>query len=179
MPELAEWESFYVIVGAAAGALIGLQFVVMTLIAENPPPRVAEAGAAFATPTIVHFSTALFLSALLRVPWHGIAPFASLWGLVGLGGIAYAIVVSRRVRRQQAYAPDAEDWLFHLFLPLVAYVVLALAALAARWHGPEALFAVGAAVLLLLFVGIHNAWDSTAYNVFVRMRQNKSGSEPQ
>jgi len=26
----------------------------MTLIAENPPARVAEAGAAFATPTIVH-----------------------------------------------------------------------------------------------------------------------------
>jgi len=179
LPELAEWESFYVIVGAAAGALIGLQFVVMTLIAENPPLRVAEAGAAFATPTIVHFSTALFLSALLRVPWHGIAPFAVLWGLVGLAGIAYAFIVARRVRRQQAYAPDAEDWLFHLFLPLVAYVVLALAALAARSHEREALFAVGAAVLLLLFVGIHNAWDSTAYNVFVRLRQNKSGSEPQ
>ena len=29
MSEYAEWESFYVIVGAAAGALIGLQFVVL------------------------------------------------------------------------------------------------------------------------------------------------------
>src|SRR5256885_6087757 len=65
MAELAEWESFYVIVGSAAGALIGLQFVVMTLLAENPPQRVAEAGAAFASPTIVHFSAALLLSALL------------------------------------------------------------------------------------------------------------------
>ena len=42
MAELEHWDSFYVIVGAAAGALIGLQFVVMTLIAENPPKRVAE-----------------------------------------------------------------------------------------------------------------------------------------
>jgi len=41
MSELAEWDSFYVIVGGAAGALIGLQFVVMTLIAEKPSPRIA------------------------------------------------------------------------------------------------------------------------------------------
>ena len=36
LPEFAEWETFYVIVGASAGALIGLQFVVLTLIAEGP-----------------------------------------------------------------------------------------------------------------------------------------------
>ena len=39
MPEFNEWESFYVLVGGAAGALIGLQFVVMTLIADRPPLR--------------------------------------------------------------------------------------------------------------------------------------------
>jgi hypothetical protein len=61
MAELAEWESFYVIVGSAAGTLIGLRFVVMTLIAEGPPLRAREAGAAFATPTIVHFGTALLM----------------------------------------------------------------------------------------------------------------------
>ena len=42
---------------------------IMTLIAENPPPRVHETGPAFATPTIVHFSAALLLSALVRIPW--------------------------------------------------------------------------------------------------------------
>ena len=49
MPGFHEWESFYVIVGAAAGALIGLQFVVMTLIAERPHLAAPEAGAAFVT----------------------------------------------------------------------------------------------------------------------------------
>ena len=38
MQELEGWESFYVIVGSSAGALIGLQFVVMTLLADRPPP---------------------------------------------------------------------------------------------------------------------------------------------
>jgi hypothetical protein len=49
MSELAKWDSFYVIVGSAAGALIGLQFVVVTLIAQRPALSVAEAGATFAT----------------------------------------------------------------------------------------------------------------------------------
>jgi hypothetical protein len=53
--ELDKWDSFYIIVGSAAGVLIGLQFVVLTLIAERPPIRAAEAGAAFATPTIAHY----------------------------------------------------------------------------------------------------------------------------
>ena len=35
MPELNEWDSFYVIVGSVAGALIGLQFVMLTLIADH------------------------------------------------------------------------------------------------------------------------------------------------
>jgi len=28
-------------------------------------------------------------------------------------------------------------------------------------------------VLLLLFIGIHNAWDAVAYHVFVNMREAK------
>jgi len=167
MSELAEWDTFYVIVGAAAGALIGLQFVVMTLIAERPPLRAAEAGAAFATPTIVHFGAALLLSALLSAPWRAITPAAALWGFMGLSGVAYAVIVIRRMRVQTTYRPDFEDWLFHALLPLAAYVVLALSAFAAASHTREALFGVGAAALLLLFIGIHNAWDAVAYHVLV------------
>jgi len=170
MPALAEWDSFYVIVGSAAGALIGLQFVVLTLIAERPPLRAAEAGAAFATPTIVHFGTVLLLSALSRVPWPTVTIAAALWGLIGLGGAAYAVIVARRMRLQTTYQPELEDWLFHVVLPLVAYAVLALSAFAVHAHTREVLFGVGAATLLLLFIGIHNAWDAVAYHVFVRMR---------
>jgi hypothetical protein len=173
MPGLAEWDSYYVIVGSAAGALIGLQFVVLTLIAERPQLRAAEAGAAFATPTIVHFGAVLFLSALLRAPWHSITRAAALWGLMGLMGVAYAIIVARRMRVQRIYQPEFEDWLFHVLLPLAAYAMAALSALAALSHTREALFGVGAAALLLLFIGIHNAWDAVTYHVFVRMRNDR------
>lgn len=173
MSELAAWDSFYVIVGSAAGALIGLQFVVMTLVAQKPPPRASEASPAFATPTIVHFSATLLLSALVRVPWHTVNAAAVPWGLVGLVGVVYMLLVARRMRLQGAYQPVFEDWLFHALLPLVAYVVLVLAAFVVPLHERVALFTVGAAALLLLFTGIHNAWDAVAYHVFVHMRNAK------
>ena len=70
MTALSTWENFYVIVGSSAGALIGLQFVVITLIAELPIAGVAQASSAFGTPTIVHFGAVLLLSAVLSAPWQ-------------------------------------------------------------------------------------------------------------
>jgi hypothetical protein len=166
MSELTDWNSFYVIVGSSAGALIGLQFVVLTLIAERPPLRVAEASAAFSTPSVVHFGVVLLLSAVMSAPWHAIGTVAVFWGLVGLGGVVYAIVVARRMRAQTVYRPVFEDWLFHVLLPLAAYAMLAVSAYLARAYARPALFVVGAATLVFLFVGIHNAWDAVTYHVF-------------
>ncbi|HEY3341562.1 MAG TPA: hypothetical protein VGK81_06070 [Anaerolineae bacterium] len=178
MLELAGWDSFYVIVGSAAGALIGLQFVVMTLIANRPTTNAA--GAAFATPTIVHFCAALLLSALLQAPWQTLTIAAALWGLMGFSGVVYAAIVARRMRVQTAYTPEFVDWLFHVLLPLASYALLALSAFAAPAHAHEALFGVGAATLLLLFIGIHNAWDSVAYHVFVYQGEtNTERRQPQ
>ena len=167
MTELAEWGSFYAIVGSAAGALIGLQFVVITLIAQRPSIPAAEADAAFATPTIVHFSAALLLAALLRVPWQSITIAAALWGLMAFSGLVYAMIVARRMRRQVVYQPGLYDWSFYVVLPLAAYALLALSSFETPSHTREALFGVGASALLLLFIGIHNAWDSVTYHVFV------------
>ncbi len=174
MTPMAGWENFYVIVGSSAGALIGLQFVVITLIADLPIVRdQARAGAAFATPTIIHFGAVLLLSGILNAPWHAVTSAAAVWGFLGLSGIVYEIIVGRRMRVQIAYKPEFEDWLFHLLLPLAAYVTLAGSAYAARSHASGALFAVAAAAMLLLFIGIHNAWDAVTYHVFVRSRDER------
>lgn len=168
------WENFYVIVGSSAGALIGLQFVVITLIATKPIVNDAQtAGAAFATPTIVHFGVVLLLSAIGNAPWNGLTSVAVLWGLVGCCGVVYVVIAARRMRVQSAYQPVFEDWLFHILLPFAAYAVLAISAYATHFYGRPPLFLVGAAALLLLFIGIHNAWDAVTYHVFVRSREEK------
>ena len=180
MTALTEWGNFYVIVGSSAGALIGLQFVVITLIADRPLVRAdAQAGEAFSTPSVVHFGVVLLLSAAVSAPWNWIGAVALLWGLVGLCGIAYAVVVARRMRVQTVYQPVFEDWLFHVLLPFAAYAMLAGAAFAARSYARPALFLVGAAALLLLFIGIHNAWDAVTYHVFVRRRGQREAERNQ
>ena len=170
MSQLSEWQSFYIIVGSSAGALIGLQFVVITLIERGSRPT-AEAGAAFATPSVVHFGAVLLISAILNVPWGAIMAASVLWSIVGMAGIVYAVVVARRMRTQAAYRPVLEDWMFHAMLPLAAYAALALSALFAGSNPAGALLCVGASSLLLLFIGIHNAWDSATYNIFARKRE--------
>jgi hypothetical protein len=163
------WDNFYVIVGSSAGALIGLQFVVMALISEIPLARSdSKASDAFGTPNVVHFAVALLLSALMVAPWPSIQPVAILWGCAGGVGIIYVLIVARRMRTQTAYQAVFEDWLFHLLLPLAAYATLAVSAWVSAAHTRPALFALAAAALLLLFIGIHNAWDTVTWHVFVR-----------
>ncbi len=174
MSELAKWDSFCVIVGSAAGTLIGLQFVVMTLIAERPSPGVHETGNAFATPVIVYFATALLMSALLRAPWLDAATPALLSGAVGLLGTAYALLVIWRMHRQTAYKTTADDWVHWAALPLIAYVVLAISGFAGLYSTHEAMFGIGTAMLALLFLGIRNAWDSVLYLV---TKHSKLGRE--
>lgn len=178
MPSLTEWESFYVIVGSSAGALIGLQFVVLTLIADRPTARTPELGAAFATPSVVHFVVVLFLSAVGSAPWRGTGTVSTVWGFVGAAGIIYTAMVARRMKAQTIYKPVFEDWAFHILLPLAAYGLLIVSAILAYSHEHTALFCVGASTLLLLFVGIHNAWDATMYQVFVIRGRSRKESNP-
>ena len=172
-----EWDSFYLIVGGAAGALIGLQFVVMTLIAERRRMTSAAGGSAFATPTIVHFSTVLLIAAIVRAPWHEIAAPSTLWGLIGLGGVVYGGVVIRRVRTQHDYRPDLDDWCFYVLLPLAAHLALGVSALLARAHARESLFIVGGSTLVLVACGIHNSWDAIAYHVFTKRELPEARSQ--
>lgn len=169
MTALTPWQNFYEIVGSSAGALIGLQFVVLSLITQTRRSRLeAQAGSAFASPTIVHFATVLGLSALVCAPWDNPAAAAMVWGLVGAGGLVYGAIIIRRMRAQPSYRPEFEDWLFHVVLPCAAYATLAGSAYAARFRLREALFGVAAAALILLFSGIHNAWDAVTYHFFVK-----------
>lgn len=148
----------------------------MTLLADSPSRAAPEAGAAFGAPTVVHFGAVLFLSAALRMPWPSLDAVAIFLRLAGLAGLIYALIVARRMRRQNSYQPDLEDWLFHFLLPLLAYALILTSAFVLTSHRVWGLFGVGGASLMLMFDGIHNAWDSVAYHVFVIRRDRNSPS---
>jgi hypothetical protein len=160
---IARWENFYVIVGGAAGGLTGLQFVVIALIPDVRSRSSSDQVDAFATPTIVHFCTALFISAALSAPWDELWPLAMLLGATGLAGVIYAAIVIRRTRRQTGYAPVFEDWLWHAALPVLAYGAVVCGAVVMGIHERAALFTIAAVALLLVFIGIHNAWDAVTF----------------
>ena len=174
---LSAWESYYVIVGSSAAALTGLQFVVMALIAEFQQEQQrsnSEAIGAFATPTVVHFCAALLISATLSAPWQHPAPVAIILGVASIIGLAYVALVTRRARRQTNYKPVFEDWLWHSALPFIAYASTAGGAISlVSSYEVTGLFYIGGATLLLLFIGIHNAWDTVTFVTMTRLRPDR------
>lgn len=160
---LAGWDSYYVIVGSVAGALIGLQFVVLALIAESRRPTTSPEIAAFGTPTVLHFCAALLVSALLSVPWTAASLLQITLVACGVAGVLYVVIVIRRARRTPQYRPELEDWVWHAVLPLLAYLTLVVAAPLLSRRPELALALIAAVTLGLVFIGIHNAWDAITY----------------
>lgn len=168
---LQPWESYYVIVGSSAGALTGLQFVVLTLISEGGTFRgSSETMAAFGSPNVVHFCSALLVSAIFSAPWHDLGAPGVAVALTGLCGFLYSVVVLQRAMRQRDYKPVLEDWIWHAALPMLAYAAMVHAGVQLVRDSTADLFIVGGAVLLLVFVGIHNAWDTVMYVMVERSR---------
>lgn len=159
---LASWESFYVIVGSSGAALTGLQFVVIALIADSEMKGGSKEIAAFGTPTVVHFCTVLLISAILSAPWGSLAGPAVAVGATAIAGLVYAVMVTLRARHT-GYKPEMEDWIWHIILPFVAHGSLLVASLLLPHQARAALFIIGSVALLLLFIGIHNAWDTVTY----------------
>jgi hypothetical protein len=169
---LYEWQNFYEIVGSAAGALTGLQFVVMALMANLPAVEAeSQAISAFSTPSVVNFCVVLALAALQAMPFHNLSHLSILWGAAGVIGIVYTSITARRFHTQSAYSPVFEDWFYRIILPVVGYCALIAAAFIARFHLTAALFQVAAVTLLLLFIGIHDAWDTATFLIFYKRGQ--------
>jgi len=159
----SSWESFYVIVGSSAAALTGLQFVVIALIADARRASTTKEIDAFGTPNVVHFSAVLLISATLSAPWTSLFGAAAVLAAAGVVGVFYIGLVVRRARRQRGYVPVLEDWLFHAVFPGLCYLCLAIAPFTMWQDTVDSLFCIAAAALLLLFVGIHNAWDTITW----------------
>lgn len=169
---LAGWDNFYVIIGSSAAALTGLMFVVIALTAEVKSAG-EDAVRAFGTPNIVHFCAVLLIAAILTTPRHTVASLRACFLACAIGGLSYGVAVILHARRQKSYAPVLSDWIWHTALPFLAYAAFLVAGVLLRSAADAALYVVAAAALLLLYIGIHNAWDSAVWMTTNRQRSEK------
>jgi hypothetical protein len=162
---LSAWQNFYVIIGSSAGALTGLQFVVMTLIAQTRLAAQDSSGIrAFGTPTVIHFCSALFIGAIMTIPWASATGLAITLLVAGAAGVVYSLMVIWHARRAK-YNPDLEDWVWYTGLPITGHATLLAVAFLLWWHVPAALYVLAADSLVFLLLGLHNAWDTITYVV--------------
>ena len=176
---LSDWQNFYMIMGTAAATLTGLMFVVTTLIAGiDTHASTLNAGvSAFNTPTVVHFCAVLLLAGILSAPWQTFSSVSLLLGLLGLGMLSYLMIIMRRMRQMPNYQSTLEDWLWYMVFPLLANVLLMVAAFVLPKNPSPALYIISAAMMLLLLVGIRNAWDMVTFLAVERAHsENKSES---
>lgn len=157
---IAGWDSFYVIIGSAAAALTGLTFVVIALASDA-----GMAGPSglriFVSPTVIHFSSALWIAALMSVPRQTTLSLGIVMLASGVVGSLYTLRTLGRMYRmdRKDYVPVAEDWLWNGCLPLGAYLLLAAGGVLTAARPTAAGYLIGMAALLLVFIGIHNVWD--------------------
>lgn len=159
-------------IGSSAAALTGLMFVVITLVTRDEDAvRSRDGVSTYSTPTVMHFCAVLLVSAVLVAPWRALVHPAILIALTGLGGIVYVARVIERAKRM-AYTPDLEDWVWYHILPLLTYIVLFAGSIALPIASPEGALAIAATVVILIFIGIHNAWDVVTFSRFPTMYES-------
>lgn len=152
----AGWHDFYLMLGGAAAALIGLLFVGLSLhlraVIARPELR-ALARQAFSS-----FLAILTISAFALIPGQGLPALGA--ELLLLGGFCCALLLPRlRVVLARRRAPDFADDATRFVTAAIANAGL-LVISGAIWAGQgDALYWLVGVVLTLLVTAAHNAWN--------------------
>jgi hypothetical protein len=165
LPELLRaWRDFHTLIGAAAATLVGLMFVAAS-IGAGVFTRAHQAGIrSFLSPTVAHFSAVLFISLFATLPiqsWNSLGILLILSGLIGLG---YALWIWRRMVHHGIIGTiDIIDRLWYALLPIAGYLLVIAAGVGLCERDAMSLAVLAAALILLLLIGIRNAWDMTVW----------------
>ncbi len=161
-----DWDSFYVIIGSAAAALIGLLFIVVTLTASFDRKRVMQAIDIYTTPVAVHFALILTICAIAMVPRLPHFAAAALIGLCAVVGFSSAVRSCIGIREGIPGGDESPHWSdFWLYgvVPAFLYLCLVGAAIGLLMRAAWAPLTTAAAVLTLLLAAIRNAWDLVTF----------------
>jgi hypothetical protein len=156
--QLHAWHDFYVIVGTSAAGLTGLMFVVASLSTQAIVARRADGVRAFVTPTVLFFATVLVVAAIMTIPLISATILVIVLALGSVGAVSYLFVIrGHKVWRQSKL--DGRDWLWYVGLPILSYVLILAAAVCIWLRTTVGLEILGGTTILLIVIGIRNAWD--------------------
>ena len=170
---LHRWHEFYLLIGTAAGTLIGLMFVAASISASYMTEKHQAGIQSFYTRTVAHFSTVLITCVVLLAPLTA-RPFGVILLAIGGAGLGYASFVWVRMgRRGFTSTIDLADRFWYALSPVAGHLLLIAAAVMLLLVGDDySLELLAAAIVLLLLAAIRNAWDITAWAV------TRSGKPP-
>jgi len=154
------WGEFYLMAGSAAAVLIGLIFVVVSLLQDRSRSSVLTGSQLYMGPIVIMVSFALVLSASALTPSMDAKHFAMIAGVIAIWGIVRAVIsligIGRLEGEHKAHWTD--PW-FYAILPLALYFALGLVA-GGLWHGSDwAPLGVAGTIVAMLLLAIRNEWD--------------------
>lgn len=179
------WHDFYALVGTASATLVGLMFIAVSLgsgrwTTRERPVLTASFGV-FLSPTFIHFVYVLVTAIVLLVPTITAAVLGGLLVLVGLGSLGH---IARNLpfmhSRYRQRAIDRSDIVWYSLMPSIGYILYVDAGIGLLRGAARgvlrgyALESLAVASILLLVIGVRNAWDLV---VFLALRQIEDGGD--
>lgn len=175
--QLQAWQNFYTLIGSASATLAGLMFIAISLGASRRPSAQERSMAqlaynAFLSPTYIHFVYVLVTAVVVFVPTLNETVFGVMLVLTGAGSLGYILRHLPFVReRYRTGTLDRSDLVWYELMPSIGYVLyldagigLLRAAAGFRSRG-HALDALAVASMLLLVIGVRNAWDLVVFQI--------------
>jgi hypothetical protein len=152
------WHEFYLLIGSAAAVLIGLIFVVISLMQDRSRSSVLAGSRLYMGPIVLGVSFVLVLSAAALMPGMTRERFAAITGVVALWGLVRGLMSLAGIARLKGEVHWTDVWFYGL-LPSLVYLALGIVALAFwnEWRWAEE--GIAAVITLGLLLAIRNEWD--------------------
>ncbi len=155
----ANWDSFFLLIGGAAGGLIGLLFIVVTLIRGGDTGTKLRGASVFMTPTVALLAMVLTLSAFATAPGIPRPAAGVIFSLCALTcltftGRALAMLITESVKSTHW----SDVWGYGV-APFAASLGLAASAEAVWLSWSWAAFGIAASLVAMLLIAVRNAWD--------------------
>jgi len=163
---LGQWHDFYTLLGAASATLVGLLFVAATVGAGVFTGARRGASRMFLSASVIHFSSLLIACLVVLAPAQNWVSLGVMIAVCGIFGLAYYGLAWRdTVRDGLSKQIDWDDRIWYGVLPVICYMFETASGVALVLRSALGCMALALSLVLLLVIGIHNAWDITLWSI--------------